>query len=165
MDRPVFTNIATYKAIADAAHAQMIAAIEAGRRPKLDGSPGWIITLDPEQTSFKQAMISIVFTGMWLEALMHQLIVRGHGEEVFKAYDFRSYEDKLKLLGCEDEGILERAKRFRTTRKDLVHEKAYTNDAEMRRAQDEAENAHELLTAVHNHFLKKSEEKAVAGST
>lgn len=165
MNRPVITNIATYRAIADEAHAQMIASIEAGRRPKPDGSPGWIITLDPEQTSFKQAMISIAFTGMWLEALMHLLIVQMHGEDVFKDYDFRSYEDKLKLLGCEDEGILERAKRFRKTRKELVHEKAYTDDGQIRRAQDEAENAHQLLAAVHDHFLKKAEEKAVAGRT
>ena len=53
MDRPVITNIETYKAIADEAHAHMVAAMEAGRRPEPDGSPGWIITFDPDQTSFK----------------------------------------------------------------------------------------------------------------
>jgi hypothetical protein len=158
MDRPVITNIETYKAIADEAHAHMVAAMEAGRRPEPDGSPGWIITFDPDQTSFKQAMISIVFTGMWLEALMHLLIVQTHGEGVFKKYDPRTYEDKLKLLGCEDQGILDRATRFRRTRKELVHEKAYR---EIRRAQEEAENAHALLTAVHIHFLERPNRNAV----
>ena len=155
MDRPVITNIETYKAIADEAHAQVVAAMEAGRRPKPDGSPGWIFTLDPEQTSFKQAMISIVFTGMWLEALMHLLIVQTHGEDVFKKYDRQPYEQKLELLNCRDAGILDRATRFRRIRKELVHEKAYQDDGEIRRAQDEAENAHALLTAVHNHFLER----------
>ena len=42
------------------------------------------MTYDPGQTSFKQSMISIVFTGIWLEALMHLLIVRRYGENKFK---------------------------------------------------------------------------------
>jgi hypothetical protein len=159
MDRPVITNIKTYKAIADEAHAQMNAAMEAGRRPKPDGSPGWIFTLDPDRTSFKQAMISIVFTGMWLEALMHLLIVSRYGEDVFKKYDRQTYEQKLELLDCKDQNILESAARFRRTRKELVHEKAYQDDSEIRRAQKEAENAHALLTAVHNHFLERSNRK------
>lgn len=161
MDRPVISNIAIYKAIADEAYAHMVAAMEAGRRPKPDGSPGWVLTLDPDRTSFKQAMISIVFIGMWLEALMHLLIVRRHGEDVFKKYNYRLYEDKLKLLGCRDQGILERVGRFRMARKELVHEKAYLDDGEIRRAQEEAENAHQLLTAVHRHFLEQPNQNAV----
>ena len=70
--------------------------MDAGRRPKEDGS-GWIITYDPDQTSFKQAMISIVFTAMWFEALMHLLIVQKYGIELFKKYDRKNYADKLKF--------------------------------------------------------------------
>ncbi len=161
MDHPVITNIETYRAIADEAYAQMIAATDAGRRPKFDGSPGWIITLDPERASFKQAMIAIVFTGMWLETLMHLLIVRRHGENIFKKYDFRSYKDKLELLGCQDQSILDRAKWFQATRKELVHEKAYTSGGEIKHAQKEAENAHQLLTAVYNYFSEPTGSESV----
>lgn len=77
MNQFVITNVFIYKAIAIGAHLEMHELINAGRRPKVDGSPGWIITYDPEHRSFKQAMISIVFTGMWLEAFLHLRIVRG----------------------------------------------------------------------------------------
>ncbi len=152
MDRLVITNIAIYKAIADEAHQEMVQLMEAGRRPKPDGSAGWIITYDPNQTSFKQSMVSIVFTGMWLEALMHLLIVNEYGKDRFNEYDFKTYEEKLQLLGYMDEKILHRVSRFRDIRKSLVHEKAHFDEDEIKRAQDEAENAHEMLVAIHRHF-------------
>lgn len=129
--------------------------MDAGRRPKPDGSDGWIITFDPFQNSLKQSMIAIVFTGMWFEALMHLLIVRAYGEQKFKEYDFKSYEEKLRLVGCSDQEVIDRATRFRMTRKALVHEKAHFDDGEIRKAQDEADNAHELLVALHNQFSPK----------
>lgn len=152
MDRLVFTNIAIYKAIADEAHQAVVQLMEAGRRPKPDGSPGWIIIYDPNQTSFKQSMVSIVFTGMWLEALMHLLIVKKYGKDKFKEYDRRSYEEKLQLLGCRNKELLHRVSRFRNIRKLLVHEKAHFDEGEIKRAQDEAKNAHEMRVAIHNHF-------------
>ena len=119
----MFTNASVYKAIADEAYQEMVQSLEAGRRPKPDGSPGWIVTYDPKQTSFKQAMISVVFTGMWLEAVMHLLVVKAHGKEKFNEYDFKSYEEKLSLLGCTDQALLNYVSRFRKSRKSLVHKK------------------------------------------
>ena len=153
MTRPVFTNISVYKAIALDAHQKMHEHLNAGRRPKDDGSPGWIIRFDPEQSSFKPAMIAIVFTGMWLEALLHLLIVRDHGIEKFREYDFKSYEDKIRLLGSSDQRILDSAERFRKCRKELVHEKANFDDREIKTAQDEADNAYELLVAIDALFM------------
>ena len=152
MDHLVITNIGIYKAIADEAHQEIVQLMESGRRPKPDGSAGWIKTFDPNQTSFKQSMVSIVFTGMWLEALMHLLIVKKYGNDEFKKYDFKTYEEKLKLLGCMDEKLLHRVSRFRGIRKSLVHEKAFFDEDGIKKAQDEAENAHEMLVAIHNHF-------------
>ncbi len=149
MNHPTVTNITIYKAIADEAYQEMSHLVDNGRRPKPDGSPGWIISYDPSHASFKKAMISIVFTGMWLEALMHVLIVEKFGKAKFKEYDFKSYEEKLKLLGVTDEELLDSVSRFRTTRKALVHEKAHFNDGEIKTAQSEAENAHQILRAVH----------------
>lgn len=155
MDRLVITNIAIYKAIADEAHKEMVQLMEAGRRPKPDGSAGWIKIYDPNQMSFKQSMVSIVFTGMWLEALMHLLIVKKYGKDKFEEYDFKPYEEKLQLLGCMNEKLLHRVSRFRSIRKLLVHEKAHFDEGEIKKAQDEAENAHEIRVAIHNHFLEQ----------
>lgn len=155
MENWVTTNLRVYKAIADEAYQKMVQLMESGRRPKPDGSEGWILTYDPEQTSFKQSIISIAFTGMWLEALLHLLIVQRHGKDKFKEYDFKSYEDKLALLGCGETVLLSRVSRFRKARKLLVHEKAHFDDGDILTAQDEAVNAHEMLTAIHNHFSRQ----------
>lgn len=147
------TNVSIYKMIAEEAYQKMVQSIEAGRLPKPDGSVGWIITYDPNQTSFKQAMISLVFTGMWLEALMHLLIIKGYGKKIFKEYDSKLYEEKLKLLGCTDQKLLASVTRFRKVRKSMVHEKAYFDDGEIKWAQNEAKNAHELIVAISEHFI------------
>ena len=153
MSSLVITNISIYKIIAEEAHQKMRELIDAGRRQKTDGSQGWVITYDPTQGSFKQAMISIVFTGMWLEAMLHLLIIQEYGEQKFKEYDFKPYEEKLKLLGCSDQQIIDRATRFRKVRKELVHEKAHCDNGEIRTAQNEADNAKELLVLLQKQFF------------
>lgn len=151
----MITNIEIYKTIADEAYQKMVQLMEAGCPPKPDGSAGRTIIYDPNQNSFKQSMISIVFTGMWLESLIHLLIVEKHGKEKFKEYDFKSYEEKLQLLGYTDQKLLDRVLRFRKTRKSLVHEKAHLDDGEIKLAQDEAKNAHQILICIHGHFSGK----------
>lgn len=148
MSELILTNISAYKAIAIDAFESMKTLIKSGRKPKDDGTQGWILQFDPSQMSFKQAMIVIVFTGMWLEALLHLLIVRDHNEDKFREFDFKSYEEKLKLLGITDQSILDATSRFRKVRKELVHEKAYFDTGEAKVAQDEAHNAHQLLLTI-----------------
>jgi hypothetical protein len=155
MNHLVLTNVEVYRTIADEAYKKMVQSVEAGRRPKADGTAGWIVTYDPDQTSFKQAMISLVFTAMWIEALMHLLIVKAYGKDKFKEYDFKSYEEKLTMLGCTDEKLLNSVYRFRKTRKALVHEKAHFDDGEIRWAQKEAENAHGLIAAIYARFSEQ----------
>ncbi len=111
------------------------------------------MTFDPDQRSFKQAMVTIVFTGMWLEALLHLLIVREHGKDKFKEFDFKSYADKIRLLGCSDQKILDAAIKFQKSRKELVHEKAHFDTGVIKTAQDEADNAHQLLLAIDSLFM------------
>jgi hypothetical protein len=102
----ISTNVSIYKAIAVEAYESMQTLIESGRRPKENGSSGWILQFDPAQRSFKQAMIVIVFTGMWLEALLHLLIIREHGEDKFRELDFKSYKEKLQFMGCSEPFVL-----------------------------------------------------------
>lgn len=144
----IFTNVSIYREIAIEAFKAMQELIESGRRPKQDASSSWILQFDPNQQSFKQAMVVIVFTGMWLEALLHLLIVRNHGEAKFRDFDFKPYEEKLRLIGIDDNSILEAAARFRKARKELVHEKAHFDAGETQTAQDEAHNAYHLLVAI-----------------
>ena len=156
--KPILTNVDIYQSIADAAYHNMSEGMGKNVRPRPEGSPGTVKTFDPEQTSFKQAMISIVFTCIWLEANLHLRIVNKFGKKCFKEADGKPYEEKLKLLGCESTELLENVKRLRTARNELVHEKAHFefNDAGkctvMRPAQDEAKNAKVVMTGVGKWF-------------
>jgi len=78
---------------------------------------GWIITFDPEQKSFKQAMIAIAFTGMWLEAFLHLRIVRDYGVKKFEEYDFKSYADKLQHLVAQSQQLLKPQRNSRNAEK------------------------------------------------
>ena len=156
---PVLTNVGVYRSIADEAYREMSADMDANVRPGPEGSDVVIKTFDPKQRSFKQAMISVVFTCIWLEATLHLLIVGKLGREGYKSIDRSIYRDKLTLLGCGDEELLRYAERLREARRELVHEKAYLefNDAgeftgELRTAQDEAENARVVMLAVEKQF-------------
>ena len=153
MSKLILTNISTYKDIAIDAFESMQTVIESAHKPKNDGTQGWIIQFDSNQTSFKLAMIVIVFAGMWLEALLHLLIVRDHGENKFREFDFKPYEEKLKLLGITNQSVLEDAGRFRKARKELVHEKAYSDSSETKMAQNEAHNAHQLLLTIESELV------------
>ena len=152
----VFTNVHIFGAIADAAYERMSEDMDRNVRPMLDRSPGTIKTFDPEQKSFKDAMISVVFGCVWLEALLHLLIVRLFGRECFKKVDRRlSYGEKLPLLGCVDDQLLEWTRQLQGSRRQLVHEKAlleFTDEGvftgEVKTAQDEAENARRVMVEV-----------------
>ena len=156
--KPVFTNVHIFGAIADAAYERMSEDMAKNVRAMPDGSPGTIKVLDPEQKSFKDAMISIVFSCIWLEALLHLLIVRQFGRKCFEKVDRGlSYGDKLRLLGCSDDQLLEWTGQLQGSRRQLVHEKAHLDysdegvfTGEVKTAQEEAENARRVMTGVRN---------------
>ena len=157
---PVLTNVRIYRSIADAAHRKMSEDMGANVRPAAERSDVVIKTFDPDQLSFKQAMISVVFTCIWLEATLHLLIVARYGRESYtNRVDRCGYEGKLKLLDCREEEMLKNVEQLRKARRDLVHEKAHLefNDAgeftgELRAAQDEAENARAVMLGIEKWF-------------
>jgi len=67
----MLSNANVYLAIAEEALAVSKQLDEASRRAKPDGQPGFVITYDPERTSFKQSLIAIVFAGIYLESLLY----------------------------------------------------------------------------------------------
>lgn len=129
--------------------------IASGRRPKPNGEPGWIITYDPEQKSYKAALIVIVFCGMFLEALLHLLIVNRKGIVAFKSYDRKTYEDKLRFLDCTEESILNLCENYRKARREIVHEKAHLDQTTVLFAQKEAETAITMITRIADFFKLK----------
>lgn len=142
------TNIEIYSAIATEAFEEMRKLDSKAIKPKESGS-GFIITYDREHKSFKNAMIVIVFTGMWLGALLHQEIVKKHGQAEFKKVDKKfNYEQKLKKLGFSDESLLSNVMLFRETRKELVHEKAFLESGNIKKAQEEANLANEIMRDI-----------------
>ncbi|MDZ4151237.1 hypothetical protein, partial [Methylicorpusculum sp.] len=63
MNQLVVTNVSIYKAIAEDAYAQ-VADAEKTERTLKPYSSGYILRYDPKQRSFKNSMITVVFTGM-----------------------------------------------------------------------------------------------------
>ena len=144
----VSTNIRPFYRIAQEACAEMSAQQATHTRPKTNGEFGNIPTFDPDQKSFKSALITLVFSCVCLDALLHLLIIARKGHQVFNDYDRKPYEDKLKLLGCDDLEILKLCERIRTARREVVHEKAHLDQKTLRVAQTEAAVAIDLVNKV-----------------
>ena len=150
----IHTNYQVFYHIAEEAYIAMGEALNQSRRPKPNDEQGWIITYDPKQTSFKYAFIAIVFCGIFLESLLHLLIVKHKGLDVFNEYDFKLYGDKLRLLGCDDPEILEGCRHYQEARREIVHEKTHIDriDRNFRVAQKEAASAMRFIKNIVTYF-------------
>lgn len=120
----LLTNAHVYRAIAEEALSEAVRLDAEGKQPKPDGSPGFIVQLDPERRSFKKSLIAIAFSGIYLEALLFVHGTFRMGADWEKKFDRKCYEEKLKALGITDEKLLASAKRLREVRNDLIHEKS-----------------------------------------
>jgi deoxycytidylate deaminase len=147
----VFSNARIFYEMASASHANMQSLINAGKRKKPNGEVGHIVTYDPDHKSFKEALSVIVFSGVYLEALLHLLIVKEHSKSVFKKND-KKYEIKLKLLGCNDKQLLAECAHYRTIRREVVHEKAHFDSKKLRVAETEAERAFSFIESLRTFF-------------
>ena len=161
--KTVHTNVRIFAEIAEAAHQRMYQAISEFTIGSEQNKSKSIKVFDPAQTSFKEALVSIIFTCMWLEATLHLLIVRDLGRKRFRQMDSWSYERKLRELKCADEQLLDRVCRLRETRRELVHEKAqfeYDDTGafvgQLKLAQEEADNARDVLVGLKDWFQDMS---------
>lgn len=156
---PVLTNLNVYFAVAEDALAEVTRLDSEAKKPKPDGAPGFVIVYDPKHQSFKQSLICIAFSGMYLEALLGLLGNERLGKDLYKKLDRQTnYEEKLKLLGVADTDLLKRCSRFREARNDLIHEKAIDlnslGSSEFRKAQEEANLAVSFIRDVRSYFEK-----------
>ena len=152
------TNLQVYKEIVYEAFFKMLALDEEAITPKSDGGDGGdgnIIKYDPDHQSFKQAMIVVVFSGMWLEAFFHQEIVNQQSKNQFNIHNKKSYKEKLELIGINDTSTLNKAVAFQKTRNELIHEKAFLDRGDPKLAQVEAKRAHGIIEYVASVFAQK----------
>jgi hypothetical protein len=120
----MFSNRNVYLNIAEEALAELERLVNQGRRPIPNGEQGYIVKYDPERKSFKQAFIAIVFSCIYLEALLFAVGAKKFWRSVWnKKYDSLKYEEKLPHLGVNDEELISESKYLRELRKDIVHEK------------------------------------------
>ncbi len=150
-DDPIFSNSRVYHDIAVEALTASESASTAGSRPKGDGSPGRVLAYDPERRSFKQSMIAIVFAGMYIEA---QLWLHGCGRlgiAKYRSIDKQPLEERLPVLGVSNQTLRDDLKKYRESRKSLVHEKPVPismDESPTRIAQTEAAKAVALMERV-----------------
>ncbi len=143
-----FTNVWIFYEIAHESYGHMQEIQKSLIRPKPNGEPGYILSLDPKKQSFKAALTAIVFAGVYLEALLHLLMVEKRGESFARSNDKKSCKDKLLLLGCTDSAILDASEHYRQIRREVVHEKAHFDNGPDRTAQVEAGHAIELIEQI-----------------
>jgi hypothetical protein len=147
----MLSNANVYLAIAEDALAESKRLDEAARIPKRDGQPGFTLTYDPGQTSFKQSLIAIVFAVVYLEAVLYMVGVHQLGKDEYMKLKWKNGE-KLRALGITDAETLATCQRIREARNDLVHEKAIEplaiDGIAFRTAQREAEIAVSFVKSI-----------------
>lgn len=155
------SNLSVYRSIAEEANAQAQLLWDRARTPKPDGSAGFTIAFYPSRRSLKQSLITIAFSAIYFEALLYLVGTQKMGATWNDEWDRKkSYEQKLKELGINDEDFLKSAERLRKSRKDLMHEKAVLDQsshgeigkdiasAELRFAQEEAAFAIAFISQI-----------------
>ncbi|MEE9614005.1 MAG: hypothetical protein V3W31_03495 [Thermodesulfobacteriota bacterium] len=146
------SNLSVYYELAKESLAECQRLSKSQRRPKAGGEPGHIITYDPTAKSFKHALTAIVFSGIYLEALMFVEGRKRLEKRQYKKMDGQTYEQKLCALGITDAKVLSACAKFRKTRNDLVHEEAIdlslATKKKFRWAQDEAEHALDFISNI-----------------
>jgi|SRR5882724_166658 len=148
----MLSNANIYRAIAEEAHASMRATLANVVKPKPDGAPGYILRSEPDRRSFKDAMVTVVFAGIYLEALLFLALTDRFGRNEALKIDRERYEERLKRLGVTNPDLLVQVAAFRQARKDLVHEKAVAphelESQTIHIAQDTADSAIALLQDI-----------------
>jgi hypothetical protein len=153
MDQPIYSNIKAFFDIIRINYRLMNDDIKKRVKVKEDGSSGNIIVFDYDQKSFKSALIIVVFVGIFIEAVLHILLVQKLGLSGYtKKIDHTEMKEKIKILGCENKNIWELCDQYIIARKELVHEKAYTEKDQHLIAQDEARKSVELMCLLIKEF-------------
>ena len=158
----LMSNISHFRGVVHAAHLEWYQLGESSLRPNPNNEKGHIITLASRMQMFRQALVCIVFCGVYLGAL---LVIKGRrkfGEKKWdKYFDKLIYEAKLELLGCSDLGIITKCRQFRKARNDIIHERPefIFNLKKRKDISKETKNAIDLIKLLEAHFSIKNADK------
>lgn len=127
MNDLIISNVDIFESIVEDSYNSMVELIESGSTPKEVG--GYIVKVDPNHQSIKEAFKVIIFVGAAIEAIWHQKAVELKSKSFAEKKDkeCNSVPKKLAALGINDEELLEKVKAYYSVRRELVHEKAHTN--------------------------------------
>lgn len=117
----VFSNLNVFFEIATDSLHEAEVALNMNRQPKDNG--GYILTYDQQRKSFKSSLISIAFSGAYLDLHVRLVYVNRNKKSPPRDWDRSINEEKLKTLGIDDSKILTTCKRLRLARNDVLHEK------------------------------------------
>jgi hypothetical protein len=123
------SNLQVYYEIAKKAQSKSEKLDKRYTKP-IPGQPGrFVHGYDPGRGSFKNALIAIVFSGVFADALIavaalqEPELLAKQKTSFNKFFNKMNYEEKLKVLGVTDKILLENCKEFRDSRNDVVHDK------------------------------------------
>jgi len=155
----LISHLHVYRAIAEEAAAKSLKSLNEHRTPKPNGQPGFILHGD-NGVSFKEALIAIAFSGIYLEALMAivQRQSKASGKRfVSKGAKEGRYGGKLQAIGIKDPELIAEANHFNDARDELIHENSYELKVGVMNhvpgvkhfcAQDEAQRSVKLIKRV-----------------
>lgn len=147
----IITNLSVFYEIAKDTYAQSMLELEKNRTPKTNG--GYVISYDPERKSFKNSLISISFSGSYLDLHLKISYFVKFKELPPKSWRMNNpYLKKLKSLGIDDKNIASLCEKFSTARNDVSHETPIIEGLESRllheTAQDGAKVGIDLIETV-----------------
>lgn len=145
------SSASIYRNISTESYFKMNACIDEGKFPKDDRSDRHTIKYDANLNAFRQSMIVIVFTGMWLEETLYQAIVSSTGLDIGKKNDFKTYQDWLVRLDIFETSLLDDVDEFMSTRALLMHTTNIDHN-EILLAQTAAEHAQKIIGSI-SHVL------------
>jgi hypothetical protein len=124
----LISNVSVFYSIAQTASRRSKELTEQAKTP-MPGEPGrFVIKWDPGQEGFKNAFVAIVFSGVYLDALLNIEGARRLGEDKYRKLYMQKYEDRLKALDVTDAQLLIDCEKFRGIRNEVTHEKAIFAD-------------------------------------
>lgn len=148
MKDSVYSNLEIYLNITKDSFKKSQRFLNLNRKRIPGNEKGFILKFDPDHKAFKQSLITIVFAGMYMEALFHIVgSIRVGKSKWRKKYDGEKYECKLCALGIYDLELIGLCRRFREARNEIMHEKAFSKQ-KIRFAHEEAINAINVIKQV-----------------
>lgn len=117
----VFSNIKIFYEIAKDSFSDSEKFLSEHRKPKENG--GYILSFDPEKKSLKSSLISISFSGAYIDLHINIAYILTHGKSPNHKWETRIYEEKLKDLGVTNLELFNNCTEFRKIRNSVLHEK------------------------------------------